>query len=230
MKQKNVYEQEYLPYINRVGQVTNWAGVLFSFGPALVLLFIFDLIPPIEAILTAFISIAGAVGVLWFVEPISYFPIIGVAGTYMAFMSGNISNMRIPCAAVAQKVAGVEPGSDEGSVIGTLGMAVSIIVNLIVLTIFVGIGQALLASLPPHILSALDYLLPALFGALFVQFAVKQVKLAAFALVLASVLTLAFQAGWFNFLPGRPSYLITIGSVFGTMAVGMFFYKKGWLA
>ena len=61
---------------------------------------------------------------IWFVEPISYFPIVGVAGTYMAFVSGNISNLRIPCAMIAQKAAGVEPGTDRGSIVATLGMAV----------------------------------------------------------------------------------------------------------
>ena len=51
------------------------------------------------------LGITSAVGVIWFVEPISYFPIVGVAGTYMAFVSGNISNLRIPCAMIAQKAA-----------------------------------------------------------------------------------------------------------------------------
>lgn len=50
---------------------------------------------------------------LWFVEPISYFPVVGAAGTYMAFLSGNISNMRIPCASMAQVAADVEPGTEK---------------------------------------------------------------------------------------------------------------------
>ena len=77
---------------------------------------------------------------IWFVEPISYFPIVGAAGTYMAFISGNISNLRIPCAMIAQKAAGVEPGPDRDSIVATLGMAVSIIVNVITLAagIFAG--------------------------------------------------------------------------------------------
>ena len=70
-------------------------------------------------------------------EPISYFLIVGVAGTYMAFVSGNISNLRIPCAMIAQKAAGVEPGTDKGSIVATLGMAVSIILAL---CLFLAIG------------------------------------------------------------------------------------------
>ena len=65
-------------------------------------------IPFFSAIVNGFIGIASAVGVVWIVEPISYFPIIGVSGTYMAFISGNVRNLRIPCAMVAQKIAGVE--------------------------------------------------------------------------------------------------------------------------
>ena len=83
---------------------------------------------------------------IWFVEPISYFPIVGVAGTYMAFVSGNISNLRIPCAMIAQKAAGVEPGTDRGSIVATLGMAVSIIVNVIILAAGIFAGAQVLIS------------------------------------------------------------------------------------
>ena len=116
-KNKDIFESDYLPYVNRWGKITNWLGVLASFGPALVLLVGFDIMPPVSAIITALIAIASAVGINWVIEPISYFPIVGVAGTYMAFLTGNISNLRVPSAAVSQKVAGVEPGSREGAII-----------------------------------------------------------------------------------------------------------------
>ena len=112
------------------------------------------------------LGITSAVGVIWFVEPISYFPIVGVAGTYMAFVSGNISNLRIPCAMIAQKAAGVEPGTDRGSIVATLGMAVSIIVNVIILAAVIFAGAQVLQQLPEIVVNALQLLLPALFGAI----------------------------------------------------------------
>lgn len=225
-KNKDIFESDYLPYINKWGKLTNWLGVLASFGPALVLLVVFDIIPPASAILTAFIAIASVVGIVWIIEPISYFPIIGVPGTYMAFISGNISNLRIPTAAVSQKVAGVEPGSKEGAIVATLGMAVSVIVNIIILTLGVFAGTAILSKLPPEVIDAFKFLLPSLFGAVFVQFALMKLKIAPIALALGIGLTLAVSAGIFNFLPGRPTYVVTLGAVFGTIAIAVALYKK----
>lgn len=226
MEKTNQYDGVYLPYINKWGKITNWLGVLLSFGPALVLAVIYKIIPPVSAIITGFIAIASAVGVVWIVEPISYFPIIGVPGTYMAFITGNISNLRIPAAAVSQNVAGVEPGTKEGTIIATLGMATSVIVNIVILALGVFAGAAILESLPQNVVASFNFLLPALFGAIFVQFALKKLKLAPIALGLALGLTFALKAGVFSFLPGYPSYIVTLGSVFGTMAIGTTLYKK----
>ena len=118
---------------------------------------------------TCFITVTTSFGFLWVIEPISYYPVLGPVGTYMAFLSGNISNMRVPCASIAQVSAGVELGSEQGSIISTIGMGVSIIINIIILSVGVIAGSSILAMLPPSVTAALNYLLPALFGALFVQ-------------------------------------------------------------
>ncbi|NMB19340.1 MAG: hypothetical protein GX979_00600 [Firmicutes bacterium] len=225
-QKRDVFEGDYLPFIVRYGKVTGWLGVLMSFGPALVLAVVYRIMPPTTAILTAFIAMASAVGVNWFVEPISYFPIVGVAGTYMAFTSGNISNLRIPAAAVAQRIARVEPGTPEGNIVATLGMAVSVLVNTLILTIGVLAGSTILARLPANVIDAFNYLLPSLFGAIFVQFALMKLKLAPIALGIALALTLMVNLGWFDFLPGRPTYLITLGAVFGTIALAVAMHKR----
>lgn len=225
-KSGDYFQSEYLPEIIKWGKITSWLGILLSFGPALVLLVVFGIVPPAGAVLTAFIAIASAVGVNWIVEPVSYFPIVGVAGTYMAFVTGNISNLRIPCAAVAQKVAEVEPGTDEGSIVSTLGMGVSVVVNIVILIFGVFAGQAILNMMPESVISALNYLLPALFGAIFIQFALMRMNLAPIALGIALVLTFMLNAGVFSFLPGTPSYVATLGSVFGTIAIAVAMYNK----
>jgi len=226
MEKNNQFDGIYLPYIIKWGKITGWLGMLLSFGPALVLAVVYKLVPPVSAIITGFIAIASAVGVVWIVEPISYFPIIGVPGTYMAFITGNISNLRIPAAAVSQNVAGVEPGTKEGTIIATLGMATSVIVNIVILALGVFAGAAILGSLPENVVASFNFLLPALFGAIFVQFALKKLKLAPIALGIALGLTFALKVGVFSFLPGHPSYIVTLGAVFGTMAIGTTLYKK----
>ncbi len=223
MDSKNTFDQEYIPYIIKWGRLTNWTGVVISFGPVLVLALVFDLMPPGEAILGAFILIAGAVWVVWFVEPISYFPIIGVSGTYMAFISGNIGNLRIPCAMVAQKVAGVEAGTNEGSIIATLGMAVSIVVNIAILTAGVIVGAQVLQQLPANVVAALQLLLPALFGAIFTQFAISKLKLAPIVLILCIALALAAKNGLI------PGYASTLAAVALSITIAVVMYKKGLL-
>ena len=215
------YKDEYTPKINRIGKLTGYLGVLVAFTPALVLAVVYGIVPKPAALLTAFISGTSAFGVLWFVEPISYFPVVGPAGTYMAFLSGNISNMRIPCASMAQVAAEVEPGTEKGSIIATLGMAVSIIINVSVLTIGAILGSSVLAMLPDSVKAALNYLLPALFGALFVQFGIKMIKHSVIMVVIAFALYFAIGMGVFNWLPGASNWLGTLGCVFISIAVGI---------
>ena len=70
----NFYKDEYMPKINRIGKMTGYVGVILAFLPAVALAVVYGLLPKPAALLTAFVSGASAFGVLWFVEPISYFP------------------------------------------------------------------------------------------------------------------------------------------------------------
>ena len=210
----NYFENEYLPKMHRVGTITNILGVVLSFAPAAVLAVVYGLLPDWGALLTAFIAALSAFGFLWIVEPISYFTVVGPIGTYMAFLSGNISNMRVPCASMAQVSAGVEPGTDKGSIIATIGMAVSVIINLSVLTIGVILGSSILSKMPAAVTEALNYLLPALFGALLMQFGLKQKNLAVVMLIFSIIMCIAINAGVFSWLPGASNYLGTLSSVF----------------
>lgn len=219
------YENSYLPKVNRVGKITGFAGVLLSFAPAIVLLML-GIYPSGGALLTAFVGIASAVGVLWFVEPISYFPVLGVTGTYMAFLSGNISNMRLPCAAVAQSAAEVEPGTPKGSLISALGMAVSVVINISVLTLGVLLGSAVLSKMPPVVQETLNYLLPALFGALLAQFGYKHKRQALIMLAFAIVISLLISKGIFSWLPGASNYLAMLSCVFVSILLARVLYKK----
>ena len=223
---KEYFENEYMPQMHRIGKLTGFLGVALSFAPAAVLAVIYGLLPNPAALLTAFIAAASAFGFLWVVEPIYYFTVLGPVGTYMAFLSGNISNMRVPCASMAQISAGVEPGSNEGSIIATIGMATSIVINVSVLTIGVILGSSVLSMLPASVTEALNYLLPALFGALLMQFGLKQKSLAGTMLVFSVLICIAINAGVFNWLPGAANYLGTLSSVFVAIAITLFTYGK----
>ena len=223
---ENFYSLEYLPKMHRIGKIIGVLAVLASFMPALTLGVVYGLWPDMAALGTAAVSAIASFGVLWFVEPLSYYPVVGPVGTYMAFVSGNISNMRIPCASMAQISAEVEPGSDKGSIIATIGMGVSIVINTLVLTIGVIAGSSILSMLPASVVGALNYLLPALFGALLVQFGMKSKSHSVLMLVIGILLNIAINGGVFSWLPGANNYLSTLVCVFSSIAIMMVVSKK----
>jgi hypothetical protein len=77
------------------------------------LTFVRGYVPSTENIVAGLVAVAGFVGVVWVVEPISYFPVLGPAGTYISFLSGNIGNMRLPVIAAAQSALDLEAGSKK---------------------------------------------------------------------------------------------------------------------
>ncbi len=225
MSNPNFYENEYIPKMHKIGKTIGILAILCSFLPAMVLGLVYGLWPDVGALATCFVSAAASFAFLWIMEPISYYPVVGPVGTYMAFVSGNISNMRIPCASMSQVSAGVEPGTNQGSIIATIGMGVSVIINVTILSVGVIGGQAILSALPESVVTALNYLLPALFGALFVQFGIKNLKLSGIVLVLACALYLAINAGVFNFIPGASNWLGTLVCVFGAIGIAIVMNK-----
>ena len=223
---ENFYNLEYLPKMHRIGKVIGVLAVVASFMPALILGLVYGLWPDWAALGTAALTAVTSFGVLWFVEPLSYYPVVGPMGTYMAFVSGNISNMRIPCASMAQIAAEVEPGSDKGSIIATIGMGVSIVINTLVLSVGVILGSSILAMLPASITAALNYLLPALFGALLVQFGMKAKGHTILMLAIGCLLYIGINGGVFNWLPGASNYLGTLVCVFASIAIMLVGSKK----
>ena len=223
---ENYYNLEYLPKMHRIGKIIGVVAVFASFMPALTLGLVYGLWPDMAALGTAALTAIASFGVLWFVEPLSYYPVVGPMGTYMAFVSGNISNMRIPCASMAQVSAEVEPGSDKGSIIATIGMGVSIVINTLVLSVGVIAGSSILSMLPASVVGALNYLLPALFGALLIQFGMKNKSHTVLMLVIGCILYIAINGGVFSWLPGANNYLGTLVCVFSSIAIMMVTSKK----
>ncbi|WP_426963610.1 hypothetical protein [Haloparvum alkalitolerans] len=195
------------------------------------LLTVFDIMPPRAAILGAFVSVAVTFGWAWFIEPVSYYPVLGIPGTYMAFLSGNISNLRLPCAAAAQEATDIETGTSRASIISTVAIAASIFVNTAVL----GVGSVTLVSvfqaLPELWQNALEsYLVPAVFGAIFAQFGRDYPKVAGIGFSIALLMTVLLELGYLSFLPSYPLYAVIIVSVFGTTAAARWMWQRGMLS
>ncbi len=209
---KLITYDSYIEDVTKIGRTTMVLGALASLLPALVMTFYFGFNPGIAAIMAGAVSQMSVSGAFYISEPISYYPIVGRAGLYMGFLSGNLVNMRIPAAISAQEASGHSAGTEEGSVMGTIGIGVSIWVGIFFLALAVLAGQALLSSLPGSFMSMLSLIIPALFGGVFGQFAIKSPKTGGFALIISFIMTKVVAL-----IPGNPSFLITLTSVFATI-------------
>lgn len=213
----NNYEKSFTKPIIRYGSLTNLLAIPLCFIPAIYLWLVKGAFPGWNNILTGWMYVASMFAIYSIVEPICYFPILGLPGTYMSFLSGNIGNMRVPCAVVAQESLGVEPGTKKAELIATLGIAGSIFTNTIMVTIAAIGGAALMSIFPPVVLTAFKYVSSAIFGAMFAMFASKNLKYGAFALVVVMAMLLS---------KAIPVYIMIPIAVFSTAIFGVFDYNK----
>lgn len=220
MDEKNIaleYEKSFTKPSIIIGSITVALAMLASFLPSIYLYLAHGVWPDTSHLLTAWGSIAVAFGAFYIVEPMSYFPIFGLSGTYIGILSGNISQIRLPAASTAQDVLEVEPTSKKGEIVGILAICGSVVTNIIFLTVAVLAGSAILAMLPESVTSAMsNYILPSLFGACFGSFAIKKLQIALYALPIAVILRLAKVPGW----------ICIIGAIFGTLIITYVLYKK----
>ncbi len=165
------YTQNFIPTAHRLGVATLLLGLMLSLLPGVYLSFVLGAWPGFEAVLRAFIAIAAFVGVIWIIEPLSYFPMLGVAGSYMSFLSGNIGNMRLPVVIACQTAVNAEVASKKAEVVAVIGIAVSVIINLAFVLAMVLLGNAILDQLPRFAIDMLkNYTLPAIYAAVFMMF------------------------------------------------------------
>lgn len=212
MNKKEIFEKEFIKPIVFWGMVTLLVASVLTFVPALYMYFRYAILPPLSAISAGAALILSFAAIFWIVEPLAFFPILGIPGTYMSFLAGNISNLRLPCSAIAQQAAGVQEGTDEGAIISTIGIGASVIVNIVVLTLGVIAGAQLITAFPPIVKKAFIYVLPAIFGGVYGQFAIRNYKLAVTAIVLSVILlNLKFI----------PSWITTPTAIFGTIIIGV---------
>lgn len=178
----NKFDENFNRPIIKVGRATNLLAALFSFLPAIIIWVVYGAIPTVGEIIKGWLLIVSIYGVYYFVEPISYYPIVGLSGIYMVCLSGNIANMRVPSAAIAQDAVGVQSGTKKGELVSTVGIAGSIITNLIIVTIAAISGAAIMQVVPPVVKEAFEYVSPAIYGSMFAMFAMKDLFLGAYAL------------------------------------------------
>lgn len=169
--QQDTLFADYTRTTNRWGRITLLIGLVIATSVPVILLLTNDLDVTSTQILTAFVAAAGAYGVFWVVEPITYYPILGPAGMYQAFLIGNIANKLVPSAIVAQSTIKAEPGTRKASYAATAAISGAAMVHVVSLLLLVGILGTWVVSITPEAITATaqSYILPSILGAVMVQ-------------------------------------------------------------
>lgn len=220
MKKK---ELSYMDSVHRDGRIWGIVVGLVLLALPAILMLIFNTSPNLEILLKGLLATAPMYWAVGIVEIFTYVPMLGAGGTYLSFITGNISNLKLPCAIDAMERAGVKANSEEGEVISTISIAVSSIVTTVIIIIGVICIVPLTPILEaPVLVPAFDMILPALFGGLAVVFISKNLKLSIAPIILMLVL--------FIFVPalnaGTVGIMVPVGVLF-TIVVARILYKKG---
>lgn len=221
-KEKQAFFDAYNERTHTLGRVVSLITLAMLVAAPFVIGICLGAMPDVGAVARGFLS----VGLVWAVSSVAeyliYTPMLGAGGGYLAFITGNLINMKIPCALNARDMVGAKSGTAENEVISTLSIAASSLVTILVLAL----GVLLLVPLQPLLQSealqpAFANVVPALFGAMAYKYFRGSMKIAAAPLVVMSILFILVPS-----LTGSTSFMIIPS---GALAIGItwFFHRQG---
>ncbi len=218
---KNTSWEKYSKTTHIIGRLSSIAVLIMLVSAPFLIGKYLGAVPDLSAAAKGFFS----VGLVWLVSSVAefliYTPMLGSGGGYLAFITGNLINMKIPCAVNARDMVGAKTGTKENEIISTLSIATSSLVTIIVLAV----GVAILTPLKPLLESpslqpAFNNVVPALFGAMAYKYYRKNIKVAVAPLIIMSLLFILVPS-----LTSSTSFMIIPS---GAIAIGiaLLLYKK----
>ena len=180
-----------------IGRLWTLGAILLFISVPVAIGLYYDVTPDWKVFGTAAVIIPFIINFLsGVVEPILYAPMLGTNGEYLAFTTGNLSNLKIPCVVKAHEIYPTENGTEEHEVISTLAVATSTLVTVLIIAVLVlCLAFSNLQSIVERetwIMPAFSCVVYALFGSLGGKYITKNPKLslipAAFVAVLSVVL------------------------------------------
>ena len=215
----------YVDSVHRSGTVWNLSVMVLMLLFPLSVGIIYGVVPDGHGLLMGLVATMPMYWAVGVIETITYVPMLGAGGSYLSFVTGNISNLKLPCALNALEQAEVRANSEEGELVSTIAIAVSSIVTTLIIVLGVVLIVPLTPILEAPVLApAFAQLLPALFGALGVVFISKQWKIAVAPVILMLALFIAVPA----LNAGTVGIMVPVSVLF-TLAVSRILYKKGLL-
>ena len=218
-------QRTYIDSVHFYGKIWGLsAAILILLFPVIVAI-LFRALPDPYGLLQGLIGVAPLFWAVGIIEVFTYVPMLGAGGSYLSFVTGNLTNLKVPCALNAMDKAGVSPTSEEGEIISTIAIATSSIVT----TLVIALGVLLIVPLTPVLENpalspAFDNVLPALFGALGVVYISKNWKIAVAPIAL--MLVLFFFVPYLN--AGLVGIMVPVGVLFA-LGVSRLMYNKGML-
>ena len=220
--EKQATFEQYNQKTHNLGRFFMTAGLVMFLVAPFIMGFVVNAMPDIPAFAKALTQIAIIYFPICVVEFLIYTPMLGAGGSYLAFITGNIINMKIPCALNARDIAGTKTGTPENEIVSTLAIATSSLVT----TVVIMVGVMLLIPLRPVLEApvlqpAFNNVVPALFGAMATKYFRKGMKLVAIPLVLMAVL--------FVCVPSLISSVATLMIISGAITIAhawLLFRKK----
>ena len=216
-------KMSYIDSVHRDGRIWNLSVMVLLMAFPITIAILFSVAPDWKALGLGLLATAPMYWAVGAIETVTFVPMLGAGGSYLGFVTGNISNLKLPCALNALEQNGVSANSEEGEVISTIAIATSSIVT----TIIIILGVICIVPLTPILQAAVlqpafEQILPALFGGLGVAFVSKNWKLAVAPVMLMLVL--------FIFIPalnaGTVGIMVPVSALF-TIAIGRILYKRG---
>ena len=213
----------YMNSVHRDGRIWNIGMMLLLILFPVSVAFLFGAAPDWGALALGLLATAPMYWAVGIIETFTFVPMLGAGGSYLSFVTGNISNLKLPCALNALEQNEVSASSEEGEIISTIAIAVSSIVTTVIIILGVICIVPLTPILEAPVLEpAFAQMLPALFGGLGVAFVSKNWKIAVAPVVLMLIL--------FIFVPalnaGTVGIMVPVSVLF-TIAVSRILYKKG---
>lgn len=207
--------------LHRIGRITMILMILLLLGVPVAFGMMTGLSPDWGGFVNGIIKVAIIYYPTSIVEFLIYTPMLGVGGSYLSFITGNVTNMRIPCAMNAASIAKTQPGTAEHEIVSTIAVATSAITTTLVIVL----GVLCLVPLQPVLQSpvlqpAFDNVVPALFGALGLKYFAKSLRLSAPPLILMSALCIAVP----SLIHQTSTMMIPVGAL--ALMLGFLLWKK----
>ncbi len=214
----------YQDKVHRLGRTTAAVALVLLFLPPLFISLYYNIFPPVKNLLIGIGTVSMVYLPIAIAEFMTFTPMLGSSASYLVFVTGNLSNLKIPCALTCIENADVKPQSEEAEVIATIAVAVSSLVT----TLIIIIGLIALVPLTPVLESdvlqpAFTQIIPALFGALGAYWIFKQWKLAVVPVTLILLIFIIFT------IPdGVEGLFIPVMGLLSVLSARQM-YKKGWI-